>query len=44
MSGLRGRKIINVIDIAQGLLLHLDRVDYSLGYDSFLLLSLRLDV
>lgn len=44
VRGLWGLKVVYVIDIAQGLLLHLDRIDNSLSDDLFLLLWLRFDI
>ena len=44
MSRLRGLQVIDVIHVAERLLVHFDRVDYGLGKDLFLLLRLRLNV
>ena len=44
MSRLRGLQVIDVIHVAERLLVHLDRVNYGLGKDLFLLLRLRFNV
>ena len=37
-------QVIDVIHVAERLLVHFDRVDYGLGKDLFLLLRLRLNI
>jgi hypothetical protein len=44
MSRLGGLQVIDVINVAQRLLVHLDRVDNCLGKHLLLLLRLRLNV